>query len=146
MPANERKYIFSERRRQPGEYVYGDDGLPLSEPCWAVRVWLPHPVGRIFLGRYDTEEKARQVLSHWLRAGGSATRHLPDGIMPKWVVRAKPAGYKAVIRLDRGRFTAFESPVYESPEEAHLAALQRWVFTGWKQASRSASPYRLLLG
>lgn len=53
---------------------------------YQARVWCPLPIGSVNLGLYEEESAAWDAVRRWLRAGADPCRHLPAGILPKWVV------------------------------------------------------------
>lgn len=108
---------MGKKRRSRRQYVHKYVRLVTNANVYQARTWHP-VVGSVNLGCYRSESAAWQAVKTWIQAGCDPCKGLPDGVLPKWVVRD---GDSFIVKRRPG------APVVEgrfsSQEAAHRAAI-----------------------
>lgn len=114
---------------------------------WQARAWLGRPDGSVNLGCYRQERAAWAAARAWIRAGADPCRHLPAGVLPKWVRKRPQDGlFDAVRRTASGERIVAPGGPYATPAAAHAAARLSadadWERHLRRRAARDAQRYR----
>lgn len=119
MPLDEAmRKLMGVRHRGRRRYVYKYVRLVSGRNVFQARAW--HPVIKsVHLGCYLSEREAWSAVKEWIRAGCHPCKGLRDGVLPKWVER--DGNHFRVT--DRGKLNLGIDRVFETAEEAHMAAM-----------------------
>lgn len=112
--------VMGKKRRSRRQYSHKYVRLVANANVYQARAWHP-VVGSVNLGCYGSESAAWAAVKTWIRAGCDPCRGLPDGVLPKWVVRD---GDVFIVKRRPG--VPVVAGRYASPEAAHRAAIERF--------------------